>query len=78
MPTKDAAVKEAILEVIGTSRIGRKKIIVKVQKKYPYLGASKIRRVYQKEGFSLYKRFRKKRFNNPVDNTVRFVPPVSV
>lgn len=67
MPTKDAAVKEAIREVIGTSRIGIKKIIVKVQKKYPYLGAFKIRRVYQKEGFSLYKRFRKKRFNNPAN-----------
>ncbi len=51
MLTKDAAVKEAILEVIGTSRIGRKKIVVKVQKKHPHLGASKIRRVYQKEGF---------------------------
>ena len=59
MPTKDAAVKEAILEVIGTSRIGRKKIVVKVQKKHPHLGASKIRRFYQKEGFSLNKRFRK-------------------
>lgn len=28
--------------------------ILKVQKKHPHMGASKIRRVYEKEGFSLY------------------------
>lgn len=67
MPQKDAAVKEAINEVIGTSRLGRKKIIVKVQKKYPHMGASKIRRVYEKEGFSLYKRMKKRRINNPAN-----------
>ena len=61
MPQKDAVVKEAIQDVIGTSQLGRKKIIVKVQKKHPYMGASKIRRVYEKEGFSLYKRMKKKR-----------------
>jgi len=64
MPQKDAIVKEAIQDVIGTSQLGRKKIIVKVQKKHPYMGASKIRRVYEKEGFSLYKRMKKKRINN--------------
>lgn len=32
MPQKDAVVKEAIKDVIGTSRLGRKKIIVNVQK----------------------------------------------
>lgn len=67
MPQKDALVKEAIESVIGTSRLGRKKVIVKVQKKYPQLGASKIRRVYEKEGFSLYKRMKKRRIDNPAN-----------
>ena len=63
MPQKDAVVKEAIQDVIGTSRLGRKKIIVKVQKKHPYMGAAMIRRVYEKEGLSLYKRM-KMRWSN--------------
>jgi len=67
MPQKDVIVKDAILEVMGTSRLGRRKIIVKVQKKYPQLGASKIRRVYEKEGFSLYKRMRNRRVVNPAN-----------
>lgn len=67
MPQKDAVVKAAIQEVIGTSRLGRKKVMVKVQKKYPHLGSSKIRRVYEKEGFSLYKRMKKKRCDNPAN-----------
>lgn len=67
MPQKDAVIKKAIQDVIGTSQLGRKKIIVKVQKKYPHMGASKIRRVYEKEGFSLYKRMKKKRINNPAN-----------
>ena len=67
MPAKDAVVKAAIRGVIGTTRLGRKKVIVKVQKKHPNLGASKIRRVYQKEGFSLYKRMKKRRNDNPAN-----------
>jgi putative transposase len=67
MPQKDAVVKDAIKDVIGTSRLGRRKIIVKVQKKHPCMGASKIRRVYEKEGFSLYKRMKKKRTDNPAN-----------
>lgn len=67
MPQKDAAVKDAIKEVMGTTRLGRRKIIVKVQKKHPHLSASKIRRVYEKEGFSLYKRMKKKRNDNPAN-----------
>jgi putative transposase len=67
MPQKDLIVKEAIEQVVGTSRLGRRKIIVKVQKKHPHLGASKIRRVYEKEGFSLYKRMKKRRFDNPAN-----------
>jgi len=67
MPQKDAVLKEVIQGVIGTSRIGRKKIIVKVQKKRPDISASKIRRVYEKEGLSLYKRMKKKRTDNPAN-----------
>lgn len=67
MPQKDAVVKAAIEEVLGTSRLGRKKVIVKVQKKHPDLGASKIRRVYENEGFSLYKRMKRKRIDNPAN-----------
>ena len=65
MPVKDLVVKSAIEEVMGVSRLGRKKVIVKVQKRYPDLGASRIRRVYEKEGFSLYKRMKNKRLDNP-------------
>ena len=35
MPQKDEELKEAITSVLGTSRLGRKKVIVKVRKKYP-------------------------------------------
>ncbi len=55
MPQKDEELKEVITSVLGTSRLGRKKVIVKVRKKYPQFGVSQIRRVYQKCGFSLYK-----------------------
>jgi hypothetical protein len=53
MPAKDAVVKEVIEQVIGRSRNGRTKVIKLVQKKHPELGDSKIRRVYENEGFSL-------------------------
>jgi putative transposase len=67
MPSKDAQVKEAIQAVVmvGSCKKGRKKIIRLVQKKYPHLGSSKIRRVYVKEGFSLYKKPRKRMKDNP-------------
>ena len=67
MPEKDIAVKDAITSVVGTSRLGRRKVIVKVQKKYPGMGAAKIRRVYVKEGFSLYKRMKKRRIEHPAN-----------
>jgi putative transposase len=77
MPQKDSVVKVAIESVIGTSRLGRKKIIVKVQKKHPHIGAAKIRRVYEKEGFSLYKRMKKRRIDNPANPIeVPFAPNV--
>ena len=51
MPDKDLAIQQAIESVIGKSRKGRSKIIHLVQKNDPTLGASRIRRVYQRTGF---------------------------
>jgi putative transposase len=67
MPAKDQYVREAIESVMGRSRKGRNKIIRMVQKHYPHLSASKIRRVYVKEGFSLFKKPRKRMKNNPAN-----------
>lgn len=67
MQEKDAHIKDAIESVLGSARIGRKKVIVKVQKTHPDLTSSRIRRVYEKEGFTLWKRLKKKRFNNPAN-----------
>lgn len=67
MPAKDAVVKKAIEEVIGSSRKGRTKVIKLVQKKYPELGDSKIRRVYENEGFSLSKKLRRRIKDNPAN-----------
>lgn len=55
MPLKDEAVKAAIISVIGTRRRGRKKVIAMVQRKQRGLSASKVRRVYRQQGFSLFK-----------------------
>jgi putative transposase len=65
MPIKDQTVKEAIKEVIGVSRKGRTKVIKLVQKRHPHLSASKIRRVYEQEGFALSKRLRRRIKDNP-------------
>lgn len=67
MPAKDAVIKEAIQSVIGASRKGRTKVIKLVQKKYPALGDSKIRRVYEREGFSLSKKLRRRIKDNPAN-----------
>ena len=67
MPIKDAQVKEAIQSVLGSTKKGRNKIIRLVQKTHPSLGASKIRRVYVKEGFSLWKKPRKRMKDNPAN-----------
>lgn len=60
MPENDQHIIEKIKEVVGISRKGRRKVISLIQKKYPYLGAYKIRRVYEKYGFSLHKKYRKR------------------
>lgn len=67
MPLKDLEVKEAIESVIGSTKKGRNKIIRLVKKKHPHLGSSKIRRVYVTEGFSLWKRPRKRMKDNPAN-----------
>lgn len=65
MPGKDQNISQAIQEVIGTSRKGRGKVIPLVQRKHPQLSKSSIRRVYEKEGFALMKRMKKRVRNNP-------------
>ena len=65
MPLKDQTVKAAVREAIGYSRKGRIKVIKIVQKRHPHLTASKIRRVYEQEGFALTKRLRRRIKDNP-------------
>jgi hypothetical protein len=60
MPAKDAVTKKAIEQVIGSSRKGRIKVIKLVQRKHPEMGDSKIRRVYENEGFSLSRKLRRR------------------
>lgn len=69
MPEKDAKLKTIIASVIGSSRKGREKVIRLVQKKHPNIGSSKIRRVYEKEGFSLYRRL-KRRLKQQIANPI--------
>ena len=67
MPEKDKYIKELIQEVIGTSRKGREKVIRLVQRKHPEIGSYKIRRVYEKYGFSLSKKLKRRIKNNPAN-----------
>ena len=77
MPAKDAVVKKAIQEVVGTSRKGRVKVIRLVQKKHPEMGSFKIRRVYEREGFALNKRLRRRsllfQFTNAKFETTNYI-----
>lgn len=66
MPAKDAEVKQLIAAVTTQGRKGRNQVIAQIKRKHPALSASKIRRVYQKEGFSLYHRLKKRRLSHPV------------
>ena len=61
MPLKDAPVSDAIKNVIGTRRRGRKKVIALIQRTNPDYGSSRIRRVYEQQGFPLYNKLTKKR-----------------
>ena len=65
MPVKDEPIIEIIKQVIGTSRKGRGKVIPIIQRTYPQWSKSKIRRVYEKQGFALMKRMKKRIRNNP-------------
>jgi putative transposase len=67
MPIKDEPVKEAIKASIGVSRRGRMKVIRLVQKKHPEFGSSRIRRVYEQNGFSLQKKLKRRVKNNPAN-----------
>ncbi len=55
LPIKDAIIKQAIEAVLPGCKKGRNKIIPLVQKTNK-IGSSRIRRVYTREGFSLYKK----------------------
>jgi len=65
MPAKDAVLKQYIDLVIGSSRKGREKVIRLVQKTHPEIGASRIRRVYERSGLALSKRLRRRIKDNP-------------
>jgi putative transposase len=65
MPIKDKPIKETIEKVIGSSRKGRKKIIKLVQKELPEISSSKIRRIYERNGFALLQKQKKRKWNNP-------------
>ena len=58
---------DAIREVVGSSRIGREKVIRLVQKQQPRWSGSRIRRVYEQGGFSLFKRMKKRTQNHPAN-----------
>lgn len=60
MPKRDKKIKKMIEEVIGDSRKGRMKVIALVQKKHPKIGSSRIRRVYEQEGFALHKKIKRR------------------
>lgn len=67
MPKKDLIIRQAIEDVLGTSRKGRIKITKLVQKKHPEIGSSRIRRVYELSGLSLSKKLRRRIKDNPAN-----------
>src|SRR5947208_8316999 len=62
MPQKDEPVSIAIKKVIGSRRHGRKKVIAIVQRTHSCYSSSRIRRVYEQQGFALYQKLKKSRF----------------
>lgn len=67
MPQKDTKIKQAIDQVLGTSRKGRIKVIKLVQKIHPEIGSSRIRRVYEHSGLALSKKLRRRIKDNPAN-----------
>jgi putative transposase len=64
MPLKDKEILDAIESTLGSSRKGRRKVMVLVKKKFPHLTGSKIRRVYEQYGFALTKKLRRRMKDN--------------
>jgi putative transposase len=60
MPQKDARIKQKIKETIGTSRKGRRKVIAMLRRENPQLSPYRIRRVYERYGFSLNRKYRRR------------------
>lgn len=65
MPIKDQPVLKAIKLAVGNSRKGRVKVIKLVKNNHPEFGSSRIRRVYESEGFSLSRKLSKRKKDNP-------------
>ena len=65
MPLKDAPVIKAIETITNGSRKGRMKVIKMVQRKHPEFGSSRIRRVYEQQGFSLNRKPKRRVAHNP-------------
>lgn len=75
MAGKDQPVLQAVRQVVGGSRKGRQKVIRLVRKQQPGWSASRIRRVYEQNGFSLFKRMRKRLQSHPANPiTIPFKP----
>ena len=56
MPQKDEPVLTAIKNAIGARRRGRKKIIAMIRRTHPDYSSSRIRRVYEQQGYALHSR----------------------
>ena len=76
MPEKDAPILEAIQSTMGLTNKGRDKVIHLVRKKHPELGSSRIRRVYEQNGFAFYKH-KKSRSKNKPPNPITIPPALN-
>jgi putative transposase len=65
MPDKDEQLKQVIEQTIGFSRKGRMKVIRLIQTQQPAIGSSRIRRVYERYGFALTKKLKRRVKDNP-------------
>lgn len=65
MLQKDEFIKQKIESVLGSSKIGREKVIHMIQRGNPEIGSYRIRRVYELYGFSLTKKLRRRIKVNP-------------
>lgn len=72
MPGKDEPVSTVIKSVIGSGRRGRKKVIAMIQRTHPHYSSSRIRRVYEQEGYALYSKPTKRRLQTKANPA--FIP----